>query len=398
MSEPDIRRARAGLTQVIEPADALGVIAAKAWGPIQLLDIIEGTAPTQQQWNALVGEYAQDGHFAKTIRNNLGTAIQRWRRKSNYLKPDQALRYIHNMGGTLLIPEDPDWPAALADLASTEPLGLWSLGDAAVPPVEQIVALVGSREATSYGDQTTRMFAQEARKTGLTVLSGGAYGIDAQAHHQALETSGQNIATIAVLAGGLDRLYPAGNMDLLRKIAHVGLLLSEMPPGMRPNRYRFLNRNRLIAALAHTTIVVEARYRSGALNTANHAHDLGRTVGAVPGPITVPSSAGCHRLIKETPTLLMDDATDLRRLYEPLTAEKHASHERGHQRSFDLLSTEEMLVFEALPVQARTTIQHLCEITGLAVPHITGILTKLSRHALAEQDERGWRKAQDTKG
>src|SRR5699024_9554859 len=152
MSEPDIRRARAGLTQVIEPADALGVIAAKAWGPIQLLDIIEGTAPTQPQWKALVGEYAQDRHFAKTICNNLGTAIQRWRRKSNYLKPDQALRYIHNMGGTLLIPEDPDWPAALADLASTEPLGLWSLGDAAVSPVEQIVALVGSREATSYGD------------------------------------------------------------------------------------------------------------------------------------------------------------------------------------------------------------------------------------------------------
>src|SRR5699024_11829261 len=158
----------------------------------------------------------------------------------------------------------------LSDLASTAPLGLWRFGDAAWPPVEQLGALVRSREATSYGDQTTRMFAQEARKTGLTVLSGGAYGIDAQAHHQALETSGQNIATIAVLAGGLDRLYPAGNMDLLRKIAHVGLLLSEMPPGMRPNRLRFLNRDRLIATTAHRTIVAAHRYRSWALNTANH--------------------------------------------------------------------------------------------------------------------------------
>src|SRR5699024_9975788 len=193
-----------------------------------------------------------------------------------------------------------------SDLESTEPIGLWSLGEADVPEVDQIVGLVGSREATSYGNQATRMLAQEARKMGLTVLSGGAYGIDAQAHHQALEATEPGVATIAVLAGGLDRLYPAGNVGLLRNIAQEGLLITEMPPGMRPNRYRFLNRNRVIAALGHTTIVVEARYRSGALNTANHAHELGRTVGAVPGPFNVPSSAGCHRLIKETPTLLID--------------------------------------------------------------------------------------------
>lgn len=397
MCEDRIRRARAGLTQVIEPADALGVVASKAWGPIELLDIIEGTTPSQRQWKALVGKYAQDGQFAKTLRNSLGNAIERWRRKGKYLKPDQALDYIHNLGGRLVIPEDADWPAALADLESTEPIGLWTLGERTVPPVDNIVGLVGSREATSYGDQATQMLAQKARKMGLTVLSGGAYGIDAQAHHQALETPGQHIATIAVLAGGLDRLYPAGNIELLRKIARQGLLISEMPPGMRPNRYRFLNRNRLIAALARATIVVEARYRSGALNTANHAHDLNRTVGAVPGPINVPSSAGCHRLIKETPTLLIDDATDLGRMYEPLIAEEQTSNEHDHQRSFDMLSTEEMLVFEALPVVARTNIQHLCGTTGLSVPHITGILTKLLRHALAEHDERGWRKAQDTR-
>ncbi|WP_022871646.1 DNA-processing protein DprA [Yaniella halotolerans] len=395
MCEDRIRRARAGLTQIIEPADALGVVASKAWGPIELLDIIEGTTPSQRQWKALVGEYAQDGQFAKTLRNNLGRAIERWRRKSSYLKPEQALDYIHNLGGRLVIPEDAEWPAALADLESTEPIGLWTLGERTVPPVDNIVGLVGSREATSYGDQATRMLAQKARKMGLTVLSGGAYGIDAQAHHQALETPGQHVATIAVLAGGLDRLYPAGNIELLRKIARQGLLISEMPPGMRPNRYRFLNRNRLIAALARATIVVEARYRSGALNTANHAHDLNRTVGAVPGPINVPSSAGCHRLIKETPTLLVDDATDLGRMYEPLVAEEQTSNEHDHQRSFDMLSTEEMLVFEALPLKDRTNIQHLCEITGLAVPSITGILTKLSRHDLADYDEHGWRKAKN---
>lgn len=396
MSDQHIRRARAGLTQVIEPADALGVVASKAWGPIRLLEIIQGATPTQQNWKTLVGEYPQDGQFAMTLRNNLGSAIERWRRRSSYLKPDQALRYIGNIGGRLMIPEDPEWPAALADLESTEPIGLWSLGEARVPPVDRMLGLVGSREATSYGNQATSMLAQEARNKGLTVLSGGAYGIDAQAHHQALESPGARVATIAVLAGGLDRLYPAGNVDLLRKIAQEGLLLSEMPPGMRPNRYRFLHRNRLIAALAHATIVVEARYRSGALSTANHAHDLGRRVGAVPGPFNVPSSAGCHRLIKETPTILIDDPADLRQLYDSLSSEQQAATDREYQRSFDMLSTEEMLVFEALPLQGRTNVQHLCEITGLAVPNITGILTKLSRNTLAEHNEHGWRKAQDT--
>src|SRR5699024_968319 len=171
------------------------------------------------------------------LRNNLGSAIERWRRRSSYLNPDQALRYITNIGGRLMIPEDPEWPAALADLESTEPIGLWSLGEADVPEVDQIVGLVGSREATSYGTHATRMLVQEARKMGLTVLSGGAYGIDAQAHHQALEATESGLATIAVLAGGLDRLYPAGNMWSLRKLVPEGLLITEMPPGMPPIRY-----------------------------------------------------------------------------------------------------------------------------------------------------------------
>lgn len=394
MADDLIRKARAGLSQVIEPADALGVVATKAWGPTRLLEIVEGSTPTQQDWKMLVGQYPQDGEFARTLRNNLGKAIDRWRRRNPYLKPTQALQFITQLGGRFIIPEDHEWPSALSELESTEPIGLWAMGNATVPTAEQVVGLVGSREATSYGQQATRMLALQARKMGLTVLSGGAYGIDAQAHHQALDAAGAGVATIAVLAGGLDRLYPAGNIDLLKKIAHQGLLLSEMPPGMRPNRYRFLNRNRLIAALAHTTIVVEARYRSGALNTANHAHDLGRQVGAVPGPINVPSSAGCHRLIKESPTVLIDDPDELRRLYEPLSALPRSLSEVSHQQPLDILSTEEMMVYEALPLSSGTNIQRLCEITGLPVPQITGILAKLSRHEFAQQHEVGWQKAQ----
>jgi len=397
MSDDATRRARAGLTQVIEPADALGVIGAQAWGPIRLLEIIEGATPNQDDWRKLVAREAGDVCQRHQMRSKLGEALARWRRRSKYLNPDKALDFIGRRGGRFIMPEDDHWPTALADLDVTEPLGLWTLGDAVIPALGQVIGLVGSREATPYGEAATKMLATKARELGLSVLSGGAYGIDAEAHRSALATHGPGLPTISVLAGGLDQLYPAGNVDLLRQVARDGVLVSEMPPGMRPNRYRFLNRNRLIAALAATTIVVEARYRSGAINTANHAHDLNRTVGAVPGPIHLPSSAGCHRLIKETPTLLIDDAIDLEAIYgvAASTIIDQQNHEdiRGH----DQLEVHELLVFEALPIQGRTAVGHLCGITGLAVPVITGVLAKLERCKLAEQSSGLWRKHRNTK-
>lgn len=396
MDNTEIRLARAGLTQVIEPADALGVVATKAWGPLRLTEIIRGATPSQHDWTTLMGQYVDDGAFTKKLRDNLAAAIQRWRRRSAYLDPEQALHTMSNLGGGFLIPEDDLWPAALADLKSTEPLGLWTLGQQAVPPLKYVLGLVGSREATSYGNAATTMLATKARAMGLTVLSGGAYGIDAQAHDQALRAPGAGVATIAVLAGGLDRFYPAGNVELLYTIVEHGLLITEMPPGMRPNRYRFLHRNRLIAALSKVSIVVEARYRSGALNTAHHAHDLDRTVGAVPGPINVPSSAGCHRLIKDTPTLLIDAPSDLERLYEPCAETIPSEHASGQVRGYDMLTMEEMLVYEALPLRGGRNLEQLCSMTGLSVPRITGILTKLSRHKLVESNPNGWQQLRNT--
>lgn len=396
MGDHETRRARAGLTQVIEPADSLGVHAVEAWGPQRLVEIISGSTPTQSDWISLAKLDPGDGQFTKRLREHLGDAIERWRRRSKYFHPDAALDYLRTLGGRFLTPEDHSWPTALADLQDSAPLGLWVLGEAEIPSPERILAVVGSREATTYGDSATSVLVRKARSMGLTVLSGGAYGIDAQAHREALISPGEGISTIAILAGGLDRLYPVGNVELLRQIGVDGLLVTEMPPGMRPNRYRFLNRNRLIAALSSTSIVIEARYRSGALSTANHAHDLGRTVGAVPGPINVPSSAGCHRLIKETPTLLIDDPADLEHLYSSSTYTPNASLTVEHERDYDVLNMEEMLVFDALPVKTRTSIGHLTGLTGLSVPQISGVLTKLERHELAEQNIHGWRKHRDT--
>jgi len=398
MKQHDLRCARAGLTQVIEPADAIGNVATKTWGPIRMIEIIQGSTPTHQEWAQLTGHSNDDAAFTSTLRKNLGDALSRWRRRRDYLKPHKALDYITKLGGRFLIPEDHQWPAALADLSMTEPFGLWSIGDSGIPPLDHMISLVGSRESTSYGLAATEMLATAARSLGLTVVSGGAYGIDAHAHRIALDAAGSGLPTIAVLAGGLDRFYPSGNVELLREIAASCVLISELPPGMRPNRYRFLNRNRVIAALSAATIVVEARYRSGALSTANHAHDIGRIVGAVPGQINVPSSTGCHRLLKETPALLIDDPVDLQAIFKPLETVTSPSSDRTECQPYDFLDVEEMLVFEALPVKARTNIERLCSITGLAVPRITGILTKLARHNLANHSDTGWRKNTNTGG
>lgn len=388
----ELRTARAGLTQLIEPADALGVIATRAWGPVRLLEIIQGSTPSQTEWQAVTVEHNEQ--LSTKFQRRLSTALERWQRKRSYLNPQAALRYITRLHGAFLIPEDPTWPAAVRDLDVTEPLGLWTLGTTQLPQQSSMLSLVGSREATAYGRAATRMLAAKARTMGVTVLSGGAFGIDHQAHETALGTTGPNIPTVAVLAGGLDQFYPVQHTELFRHIVTHGSLISEMPPGMRPNRYRFLNRNRVIAALSAVTIVVEARYRSGALNTANHAHDLTRVVGAIPGPIDQPSSAGCHRLIKETPTLLIDDPADLEQFYSTAhSGESHTGHE-AHEKIYDHMEVQELLVFEALPVRGQTSVSHLCGITGLAVPVIAGILSKFERASIAERSDRGWRKAQ----
>jgi DNA processing protein len=144
----------------------------------------------------------------------------------------------------------------------------------------------------------------------VDIVSGGAYGIDAAAHRAALAADGQ---TVIISAGGLDRPYPSGHATLYDGVAESGLLVSESPPGSAPQRHRFLSRNRLIAALSTGTLVVEAAARSGALNTARHCQILGRTLMAVPGPVTSVMSAGCHRLLSSDaePAILVASVDDV---------------------------------------------------------------------------------------
>lgn len=202
---------------------------------------------------------------------------------------------------------DADYPAPLRDL-SHPPSQLWARGRWELTGATPIVAIVGTRDATPYGERIARELARALARGGACVASGMARGIDATAHRAALDETG---STVAVLGTGIDVPYPVGHRALQDLIARRGLLVAEMPPGTRAFRGCFPRRNRIIAALATATIVVEAGVKSGALNTAEHALQLGRTVGAVPGPIDAPQSEGANGLLGDGATVIASVADAL---------------------------------------------------------------------------------------
>ena len=171
-----------------------------------------------------------------------------------------------------------------------------------------LVTITGARAATSYGEHVAAKLASDLANTERVVVAGGAYGIEGAAHRAALASGGD---TIAVMANGVDRMYPMGHRELLERVADLGLMVSEVPPGAVPTRHRFLARARLMAALSATTVVVEAGVRSGSMTVARRAHELGRTVGAVPGPVTSATSAGPHNLLQDGLARLVTESADL---------------------------------------------------------------------------------------
>ncbi|XPP25600.1 MAG: DNA-processing protein DprA [Leucobacter sp.] len=229
----------------------------------------------------------------------------------------------------VLIPGDKEWPGGINALGDRAPVALWARGDTGLltSPMWDRLTVTGARAATGYGEHVTTALVESAVADSRTVLSGGAYGIDAAAHRAALASDG---STIAVLAGGLDRPYPVGHTDLLARTAQDGLLLSELPPGAAPTRWRFLQRSRLLAALSGTVLIPEAGYRSGSLHTAAHAIDLGRPVGAIPGPLTSAASAGCHRILRDGLGSIITGYDDVREL---LHSVRDGAHRRVRERA-----------------------------------------------------------------
>lgn len=204
----------------------------------------------------------------------------------------KVLAHADKRGIRFITAADDEWPFAFAVLDELAPIGLWVRGSENLANIsEQAISIVGARSSTSYGQRVAADIAAYAAGVGITVVSGAAYGIDAAAHRGALANNGP---TIAVLACGVDVAYPASHDTLLARIADTGLIISEHAPGQTPHKPGFLIRNRLIAALGNSTVVVEAALRSGTLSTSTWANDIGRKVWGVPGQITSPSSAGVH--------------------------------------------------------------------------------------------------------
>jgi DNA processing protein len=316
---------------------------------------------------------------------------------------DQAredLAAAAGVGARLVIPEDEEWPAwALLPLENAcgrglrwacPPLGLWVRGTGSLAGlVDRSVSVVGARSATGYGDHVATEMGYGLAGKGMTVISGAAYGIDGAAHRGALGAGG---ATIAVLACGVDRSYPAGHSKLLNDIAKQGLVVTEYPPGTMPARHRFLVRNRLIAAMGAGTVVVEAGRRSGARNTAASAAALGRVLMAVPGPITSAMSIGCHDLLRDGLATLVCSVADVVESVG-LFGEDLADKPTSPVRPTDGLEGDALRVHEALEVRDGHSAERLAELSGVQLARVRAVLPALELTGLADRCDSGWRRS-----
>jgi DNA processing protein len=302
------------------------------------------------------------------------------------LDVDRDLAIAQRLDARILVPGDDDWPTGFADLAAP-PFCLWVRGPAELGAVSsRSVSIVGARAATGYGVHLAKELAAGVAERDFAVVSGAAYGIDGAAHEGALAVDG---VTIAIVAGGIERPYPGGHAGLLTRIRETGLVVSEVPPGSAPTKWRFLSRNRLIATLTQGTVIVEAGLRSGSRNTARLADEHLRVVCAVPGPVSSAVSAGCHELIRAGATLVTD-AAEVVEAVGPIG--ELAPHKQGQTEPGDDLLPAHQTVLAALPTRKAVTPEDLARCSGLSVPEVRGALGALEVAGLALRAGDGWRK------
>jgi len=300
----DERLSRVVWARLAEPGDAVAGAVIAALGALPALDLLASSREPGAFQRAFEAAGLEEPPV--TI-GQLSAAVDRWRPRLDRAATVGDLEQAAHAGMTILVPGDDAWPETLEDLGPHAPHVLWVRGSADLLATRSL-AVVGARACTGYGSHVTADLTGEACSAGFTIVSGAAYGVDAVAHRTALAAGAP---TIAVLAGGADRVYPAAHAQLLDRIAEHGAICSELVPGSAPTRWRFLQRNRVISALARAILVTEAGVRSGTLNTAGHGAELGRALGAVPGPITSAASTGCHRLIREYGAALITNRSEL---------------------------------------------------------------------------------------
>ncbi len=387
------RFARATWTGIAEPGDRVAgaVVAALGAEPAlaALIDDRDGG----------MLRHALAEHDVDLDDDEVVQAVARWAPRVSKADALLALRQAARFAVSLVVPGDPDWPAGLADLADYAPLALWLRGARErLPALERGIAIVGARAATGYGEHVTVELASGLADRGYAIVSGAAYGVDGAAHRAALASGAD---TVAFLAGGLDRFYPSGHEGLLSRIIERGVAISEVPCGVAPTKWRFLQRNRLIAAASLATVVVEAGARSGSLNTAGHAAALGRPLGAVPGPITSAASAGCHRLLREYDAVCVTSPAEIAELAPlPESAVSAGAVSTGPQTVEGAEALEarpaadptgtRIRLLDALAPRSPRTPEKLAALSGLAVDRVRAELGLLALEGAVRERGGGW--------
>lgn len=380
----------------------------RAWA--YLSRVIEGPSRNLQQ---LFDAGRQPEAIAQAVRRRegwIGSLLAETETRYTWDRADEDLAIAQSVGGRLICPDDDEWPVEAFDSAfgfaasgcsehtrsyqsdAVAPHALWVRGGNLRQLSSHSVAIVGTRAVSNYGVQATRMIAAGLLEHQYTMVSGGALGVDAVVHSEALTRGG---STIVVQACGLDKHYPAKNSGLFQTVASRPncAIVSEYPPGLSPQRHRFLTRNRLVAALSQGTVVTEAAWRSGALNTLSWAAAFGRVAMAVPGPITTTGSLGCHERIRRGDAEMVCSAEEVREMVS-----KIGEVDVGGQYEIDFaaspvqkLSRNEMRVFDVTGPDSMDS-SEIAQGAGLPVKLTVFLLMDLSRQGLIERVGNGWRR------
>ncbi len=301
-------------------------------------------------------------------------------KENGVILPDPAEAYgeLDRLGVRLVMPWEEEYPEPLRHI-SQSPFGLYIRGTLSANDLT--LAIVGTRRASADGKTTARMFARELAGAGFTIASGLAFGIDAAAHEGCLDAGG---ATVAVLAGGLDDVYPQTHEPLARKILeHGGALISEYPPNEPPYGYRFIERNRIISGIARGTLIVEAPESSGALATARYAVEQNREVFVTPGAMTAANFKGSHALIRQGAEFVSspDD------IMEAYGVDKKVAMARVAVSA----STEEILILKALAeISSGASVDKLVEMTKLEPRIVNRALSFLIIRGIVKESDRGY--------
>lgn len=391
-----VREAAADLVRIAEPGDVLLAALTRAVGFQRARGLaLSGDRGDRRKATAAIAEELggpDEGDETAVLGKRVADAFGRWSVRASELDGARDLRVMERLGGRLVLPIDDEWPPGIDDLGTHAPIALWVRGPVRLrTALERSIAIVGARAADPYGLTVTKMLAWDLAGAGYTIVSGGAYGVDAAAHRTALAADG---VTVAFMAGGADALYPRGNHELLTEVVRCGAIVSEAAPGQTAMRHRFLLRNRLIAAASSATLVTAAGRRSGALNTANRAAELLRPVGAIPGSVLSDQSAGCHRLVHEGAAVLVTDAQDVIALAGSLAEALEGEAEvQTELRITDTMSPEQIQVFSALPTRRGVDVPTLAARAGLSIGAAMSALGMLELGGHAARTDSGWTKA-----